>query len=616
MRYLLLLLAFTYVLFASPVDLSKAKWEYKIGDSPRDNNGSFFWIEDKGSVWKTIAFPSNPDERNGNNNLWFRVKLPDAHFRDPTLFIFSIDLVAQVYLDRKEIYAFGEFDKNGRGSFSGWPWHMIELPLDFQGKYLYFRVWSDAGDIGLWGEIALDEKINHVSRILHTDIARFSIGSVALFMGAVLLIFFLMHLKHREYGYLSLLFLTQGADLMASTEIKQLLWFEPLFFQYLLAFSYFFFPVGVALFVSELVDKKGRNILKFVWIPHLLFLLSALFLSVSGLVDLPLTYSRFDFLYYFFSLPLLIIYLGINALKNGIEAILLFSAYVILVLFYLYSTLVAFGFLDWTPYPTYAGVFVFLSILVFILGRRYSMTHKRLGAEIKKGEEQEKIILEQSKMVFLGEMLSAITHQWVQPLSTISMMVDNIEEFKETNPGSMKQTLHSMRKQIKYMSDTMKSFKDFAKPTSRREEFSLHSVFEQTAVILEARLKKSGIAVLIPQKDIELEGKKEDLLQVLMVLFHNAIDAINAHGMESGTIKVDFETTENVVIITVSDNGGGIKETVLDKLFKKKITTKGDQGTGIGLGIAKLIVEKGFKGTINCRNIEAGALFEITLPLE
>ncbi|HCC81117.1 MAG TPA: GGDEF domain-containing protein, partial [Methylophaga sp.] len=101
--------------------------------------------------------------------IWYRTTLPDINLIDPVVFISSIDLIAEVYLDQQLIYRFGEFDAEGKGEYAGWPWHIIGLPDDFAGRTLYFRVYSDYTDIGLWGEKKLLERSAALLNILNNS---------------------------------------------------------------------------------------------------------------------------------------------------------------------------------------------------------------------------------------------------------------------------------------------------------------------------------------------------------------------------------------------------------------------------------------------------------------
>ncbi|WP_018405337.1 hypothetical protein [Marinobacter gelidimuriae] len=92
-------------------------WEYRWGDSPIDANGVPTWTETSAlDQWSAIDFRSNPPDRNGRNNVWYRVTLPAGHWHDPVLYIFSVDLIVQVWQGDRQIYQFGEFDAEGRGT--------------------------------------------------------------------------------------------------------------------------------------------------------------------------------------------------------------------------------------------------------------------------------------------------------------------------------------------------------------------------------------------------------------------------------------------------------------------------------------------------------------------
>jgi hypothetical protein len=183
-----------------------------LGDSSFEKDIPLWTIDSDNSKWKEITYPSNPLDIAEFKNIWFRVKLPDKLPVDPNLYIFSIDFITQVYLQNKQIYNFGEFDKTGKGEFKGWPWHMISLPSNSEGEYLYFRIYSNYIDIGLWGEIIIDSKGNIYEKFLEHDIPKITIGSISIFVSVLFLISFLSKFKRIELLILGLLFLTQGLN--------------------------------------------------------------------------------------------------------------------------------------------------------------------------------------------------------------------------------------------------------------------------------------------------------------------------------------------------------------------------------------------------------------------
>ncbi len=179
------------------IDLSKVQWEYRWGDT-------LPWEKSEG--WNIIEYPSNPPNREDNTNIWYRVLLPTNLTADPHLYVFSIDLITQVYFENKMIYHFGTFDKEGHGKFQGWPWHMIELPENSAGKYLYFRIYSDYPDIGLWGDILIGSKGYHIEKMLNDDLLRLSAAAIALFVGIIFGLSFFTRLYKIELLLLGSLF--------------------------------------------------------------------------------------------------------------------------------------------------------------------------------------------------------------------------------------------------------------------------------------------------------------------------------------------------------------------------------------------------------------------------
>ena len=201
------------------LDLSTLKWEYRWGDSPFKNRVPLWSLENSNSKdWEIIEFPSNPPNREGKTKVWYRVKLPEILPKDPNLYIYSVDIITQVYLDGKEIYHYGSFNKNGEGTFEGWPWHLFSLGENSAGKYLYFRVYSNYRDIGLWGEILISSEGTLLKRVMEGDIPKLLIGSITTFIALIFILSFMSKLKRVELIILGLLFLTQGLNLLCSVK--------------------------------------------------------------------------------------------------------------------------------------------------------------------------------------------------------------------------------------------------------------------------------------------------------------------------------------------------------------------------------------------------------------
>ncbi|OBX36286.1 hypothetical protein A8U91_00627 [Halomonas elongata] len=120
-------------------------------------------------------------------------------WRDPVVYIYSVDLIVEAYLEGRRIYHYGNFDAHGEGRFAGWPWHMIELPRDFAGKTLYFRVYSDYTDIGLWGEVKLMEHAELLGYLLRHSTVDLVISIICLLLALLAGVFTLIQAGTRHY---------------------------------------------------------------------------------------------------------------------------------------------------------------------------------------------------------------------------------------------------------------------------------------------------------------------------------------------------------------------------------------------------------------------------------
>lgn len=357
------------------IDLSKATWEYRVGDSPFTDNTPLWTLNSYDSKWKQIEYPSNPSDRNTQNNVWYRVKIPDKIPNDSNLYVVSIDFIVQVYLENKRIYSFGEFDKNGKGKFAGWPWHMIPLPSDSVGKYLYFRIYSNYTDIGLWGEILIDSKGNLYKRLLEHDLPKILVGSVSIFVSVLFLMFFLFKLKRVELLILGLLFLSQGLNVLFSAKILEVFFFYPLLKQYILQIAFFFFPVGMAMFMDISINYKVPfNIIKRIWQVHLLYLVGAISGSLLGFYNMTFSYEYFDIFYNFITLPILTIFMIYFFFKGDRQIKIITFSFFIISLYWVYSSLIAYGLVTWEEYPSDIAIFICLLLLSYSIVDKLNYT--------------------------------------------------------------------------------------------------------------------------------------------------------------------------------------------------------------------------------------------------
>ena len=380
---ILLIICFSFINLianeqSSVIDLSKSQWEYKWGDSPFKNNIPLWTNKEDTSIkWEKIEFPSNPPQRNNQTNAWFRVKIPDNLPLNPYLYIFSTDLINEVYYQDKKIYGFGDFDINGKGKFIGWPWHFMQVPSNSSGEYLYFRLYSNYIDIGLWGEILISSKAYIYEKLLKNDIPKIIVGAISIFVALFFLVSFLSKFKKIEFLILGLLFLTQGLNVFFSAKIIDIYFYYPLLTQYILAFAFLSFPLGMAMYMDKLINiKVPFNLIKRLWQIHLIYIIVSILGILFNFIELPSVYVYFDIFYNFISLPILTIYIVYFFFKGDKETKIITSSFFIISIYWLYSSLIANELVPWEEYPSDLAVFLCLLLLAYSLINKLNYTQE------------------------------------------------------------------------------------------------------------------------------------------------------------------------------------------------------------------------------------------------
>ena len=251
----------------------------------------------------------------------------------------------------------------------------------------------------------------------------------------------------------------------------------------------------------------------------------------------------------------------------------------------------------------------------------------KVEEELSKNREKDRILIQQSKLASMGEMLGNIAHQWRQPLNSVSLFLqfikDNYENEhlnKDANELMINKYFDKSFTQIQYMSQTIDDFRNFYKPSKQREYFSIKSSILSTIEIIKAQLKVEDIELIIDIEEKELLGFENELKQSLLNIFNNAQDAIKQKRQKEkfdAYIKVKTKFYVDYLEIIIKNNGGQINEATISRVFEPYFTTKFEsQGTGIGLYMTKSIIETNMNGTIMVKNIENDSVsFKIKLPL-
>lgn len=244
---------------------------------------------------------------------------------------------------------------------------------------------------------------------------------------------------------------------------------------------------------------------------------------------------------------------------------------------------------------------------------------KKIEEEVVKNREKDKLIFQQAKLASLGEMLGNISHQWRQPLMEINSLFLPIEckivLDKPLDKEEILETIGKLNDITKYMSNTIDDFKNFFATDKEKIKFVLIEQINSTINIISGGLKAYNIKLdIILKKNPEMIGYKNDYSQVLINIINNAKDVLVQRKIENPYIKISiFEENENI-ITTVEDNGGGIKVEPIEKIFDPFFTYDKVGGSGIGLFMSKLIIEKNMNGQLLVENTLTGAFFKIVIP--
>lgn len=246
---------------------------------------------------------------------------------------------------------------------------------------------------------------------------------------------------------------------------------------------------------------------------------------------------------------------------------------------------------------------------------------KKIKEEVTKNREKDKLLFQQAKMASLGEMLGHISHQWRQPLMELSSLFLPIEA--KLNMGldlEKEEILESITKLndiTKYMSTTIDDFRNFFAKDKEKIEFEILEQINSTINIISGSLKANNIHLdIIIKKNPKIWGYKNEYAQVLINIINNAKDVLILRKIEKPQIKIIIEEINNCIITSISDNAGGIKILPLEKVFEPFFTYEKVNGSGIGLFMSKLIIEKNMNGKLLVSNEKAGASFKIISPLK
>ncbi len=244
---------------------------------------------------------------------------------------------------------------------------------------------------------------------------------------------------------------------------------------------------------------------------------------------------------------------------------------------------------------------------------------QRVQEELTKNREKDHLLIQQSRLATMGEMMRNVAHQWRQPLNTLNIIFENIlDEYKsrDLTEAALDHWVSDGNRLIRKMSDTIDDFRTFFQPDSRMIFFPLHEALNETLLLLEASLENDRISVTVhADEEVRVMGYPNEFSHVLLNIISNAQDAIRGNGIKDGLIEVyiqhDFSKRS---VMMIYNNGGRIDEQILPRIFDPYFTTK-ERGIGVGLYMSRKIMEH-MHGSLSAKNTKEGVEFQIVVPAD
>ncbi len=266
--------------------------------------------------------------------------------------------------------------------------------------------------------------------------------------------------------------------------------------------------------------------------------------------------------------------------------------------------------------------------LTNFLEKSFAKYKNKIFNDVEENKKKDLILFQQSKLATIGELLYNISHQWKQPLSVITTIASGIKVEKELgiNDDSKDiEMLDGILKSANYLSQTIEDFRDFYTPNTLKTNFSINKCINKCIKIISHQFLNKNIMIQQDIEEFNVYGFEQQLIQVLLNILNNSRDLFVENDLSQRISHIKTFLSKDNIIISIHDNGGGIEESNLKKIFEPYFTTKHQSnGTGISLYMSYQVISKNFNGNIIVENSEIkyldttyiGANFKIIIPLD
>ena len=255
---------------------------------------------------------------------------------------------------------------------------------------------------------------------------------------------------------------------------------------------------------------------------------------------------------------------------------------------------------------------------------------------LQKIKNSQDLLIERERLASLGQMIGGIAHNLKTPIMSISGATEGLSDLAKEldmsigNPQVTEEDYHAIVKDINnwldkikthtsYMSDVITAVKGQAVVFSEDQiyPFTVSELFSRVDILMKHELKNSITKLIIKNETSDndlIHGNINSLVQIINNMISNSIQAYNNSEKEM-PINLSAKIDNNRIIISVQDFGPGISKNVQDRLFKEMITTKGKEGTGLGLFMSYSNIKAHFHGNMTFETSSEGTTFYISLPI-
>ncbi len=264
-------------------------------------------------------------------------------------------------------------------------------------------------------------------------------------------------------------------------------------------------------------------------------------------------------------------------------------------------------------------VLIIISAIAYFYQKKIDEAKNLIKRQVEELTNKDRLLTLQSKQAVMGEMISMIAHQWRQPLSTVTLSISDLQLKKmlgkDIDDAYMNKALQDISDTIVYLSDTIDDFQTYFSPNKSISEENICEIINRAVNFTKTRMDGACISFHFEEHtDGLIQTYSNELVQVILNILNNAIDELVEHKKANPRIIITILDKKSRFEIFIEDNGRGVPLENIEFIFEPYYSTKGMNGTGLGLYMSQMIMQKQFNSKIEVKNTKHGTQFCIQVP--